>query len=155
MTTIYLAADHAGFAHKEALKQHLLEAGQTVIDCGAYHVDSTDDYPDFIAPAAEAVRDAPAAARAIIFGGSGQGEAMVANAYPNVRATVYYGGPPDIITLSREHNDANVLSIGARFVSIVDTLGVVDRWLATDFSSDERHVRRLQKRAALPPRLPI
>lgn len=152
MTTIYLATDHAGFEHKEAVKAVLTAADHEVRDCGAHHEDAQDDYPDFIAPAAAAVAAAPTQTRAIIFGGSGQGEAMVANAYPHVRATVYYGGALEIITLSREHNDANVLSIGARFVTIEETLAVVEQWLATDFSADERHVRRLKKLAALPPR---
>jgi ribose 5-phosphate isomerase B len=70
---------------------------------------------------------------------------MVANRFPNVHAVVYYGGPLDIIKLSREHNNANVLSIGARFVSIEETIKVVDLWLKTDFLNEERHIRRLNK----------
>lgn len=142
---IFLATDHAGFAHKSAVREWLVTEGYTVVDCGADRHDPDDDFPDFISRAAEAVSNAPHDARAIIFGGSGQGEAILANRYPNVRATVFYGGTDDIITLSREHNDANVLSIGARFVSIDDSKRVIWQWLHTDFSRDERHVRRLKK----------
>ena len=87
-------------------------------------------------------QDLSGSTRAIIFGGSGQGEAMVANRFPGVRATVWYGGNEDIIKLSREHNDANVLSIGARFVSEDDAKKVIDTWLSTPFSGDDRHARR-------------
>jgi len=143
--TIYLATDHAGFELKNALKAHLLEGGHTVEDCGAHAHDPLDDYPDFIALAAARVAAAPQHSRAVICGGSGQGEAMLANRYPNVRATVYYGGPMDIITLSREHNDANVLSFGSRFVSAEEAITALDTWLATEFNQDEKYIRRVKK----------
>jgi ribose 5-phosphate isomerase B len=143
--TIHLAADHAGFELKNSVKAWLESEGHTVIDHGAHAYDEYDDFPDFIKKAAQAVSMAPATARGVIFGGSGQGEAMVANRYPNVRATVYYGGNEDIITLSREHNDANVLSIGARFVDIDTTKRVIERWLGALFSNDEKYERRNQK----------
>ena len=145
MITLYLATDHAGFEHKEYLKNFLKsKEGITVIDCGAEHYDATDDYPEFISTAAREVSQDPFA-RAVIFGGSGQGEAMVANKFPNVRATVYYGHERDIIELSREHNDANILSIGARFVEPEEMTSVVERWLDLSFSGEERHVRRIEK----------
>ena len=81
----------------------------------------------------------------IIFGGSGQGEAMVANRYPNVRATVYYDGPREILELSKEHNNANILSIGARFVSKEYLNDIVEFWLNQEFSDEERHLRRIKK----------
>lgn len=142
--TIHLATDHAGFLHKEAVKEYLISVGMEVIDYGALELVESDDYPDFILPAAMAVAQ-DLESMGIIFGGSGQGEAMAANRVPGVRAAVYYGGPADILTLSREHNNANILSIGAHFVSVEEALQAVQLWLATSFSNDERHVRRLGK----------
>lgn len=142
---IYLATDHAGFEIKEVLKEHLISQGMEVVDCGAHEYDAEDDYPDFIAPAAKAVSVDPENSRAIIFGGSGQGEAIVANKFPNVRAAVFYGGPGEIVTLSREHNDANVLSFGARFVSPEEVKRLVDVWLSEEFTGAERHQRRINK----------
>ena len=142
--TIYFATDHAGFALKEVLLPYVRDVlGYEVVDCGAYEYSPEDDYPEFIKKAGEAVSKDGEGTRAIILGGSGQGEAMVANKYPHVRATVYYGGARDIITLSREHNNANVLSLGARFVSEEEAKEVVALWLKTTFSEDERHVRRI------------
>jgi ribose 5-phosphate isomerase B len=144
--TIYFATDHAGFALKNALLAYVRdELGYTVEDCGAHEENPEDDYPDFISKAAQAVSGDPHNSRAIILGGSGQGEAMCANRFSYVRATVYYGGNPEIITLSREHNDANILSLGARFLSEGEAKEVVQKWLTTDFSKEERHVRRLAK----------
>lgn len=141
---IALGTDHAGFELKEAVKAHLENHGHEVADYGAYEYDKDDDYPDFVLPACWAVTDGEAE-RAIVFGGSGQGEAIAANKVTGVRAAVWYGGDGAIIELSREHNNANVLSIGARFVSVDEALETVDRWLETDFSNDERHVRRITK----------
>lgn len=153
--TLFLASDHAGFELKERLKKALAESGYTIEDCGAYRLDPADDYPDFIKKAALAVSNDPQNNRAIILGGSGQGEAMVANRYKNVRAAVYYGpsvAPQNgamegkgekIIVLSREHNDANVLSLGARFLSTEQAVEAVKLWLATPFSGDARHARRI------------
>ncbi len=147
---IYFATDHAGFELKEKLAAFVRDTlGHEVIDCGAYSREENDDYPLFIKKAGEAVSQNPNEVRAIILGGSGQGEAMVANKYPRVRATVYYGGPREIITLSREHNDANVLSLGARFLSSDEAQEVVSVWLSTSFSHDERHVRRITEMDAL------
>jgi ribose 5-phosphate isomerase B len=147
MTTlphIHLATDHAGLDLKNAVKVWCEREGYTVTDHGAHHFDALDDFPDFIKLAAEAVSKDPTA-RAIIFGGSGQGEAMVANRYPHVRATVYYGGNEDIISLSRQHNDANILSVGARFVTAEELITVLPVWLREMSLEDEKYQRRNQK----------
>ena len=113
-------------------------------DFGAFSYDENDDYPDFVKLAAEAVSKNPSD-RAIVLGGSGQGEAMVANRYKGVRAAVLYKFDEGIIKLFREHNDANVLSLGARFLEEKDALRVVELWLNTPFSGEERHSRRIAK----------
>jgi len=143
--TIYLAADHAGFSLKEELKERLRAAGYQVEDQGAFKLTPGDDYPDFVSIAARLVAADPEGSRAIIIGGSGQGEAMVANRERGVRATVYYGGDERIITLSREHNDANVLSLGARFLNEEEAWFAVELWLKTPFGNNERHARRIKK----------
>lgn len=141
---IYLASDHAGFELKEKVKEFLKGEGYEVEDMGADTFDKDDDYPDFISKAAEAVSKNPGD-KAIVLGGSGQGEAIVANKFPLIRAAVYYGGSMDIIKLSREHNDINVLSLGARFLTEEEALGAVKLWIDTQFTGEERHVRRLKK----------
>ncbi len=141
---IYLAADHAGFQLKEKIKEFLTKEGYKVEDCGAYEMNPEDDYPDFISIAAKAVSSDPESS-GIILGGSGQGEAIVANKFNNVRAIVYYGPPEEIINLSRVHNDANVLSLGARFLNETQALEAVNTWLGTSFEGEERHVRRISK----------
>lgn len=140
---IYFAADHAGFELKEALVAYVAGLGYEVEDCGAFSLDPNDDYPAFMQKAGDAVAASPLAHKAIILGGSGQGEAIVANRIPGVRAVVYYGGNPAIVRLSREHNDANVLSLGARFLTLDEAQNAVRLWLDTDFSGDERHIRRI------------
>lgn len=150
---IFLASDHAGFTHKEALKQWLLTQSEIVaevVDCGAHLLDEQDDYVDYIAAAAREVTKEPAAHKAIIFGGSGQGEAMAANRFATIRATVYYGGPTAILSLSREHNDANVLSIGARFMSTEACIEACRLWLTSEAVVEERHIRRIKKLSQLP-----
>lgn len=141
---IHLATDHAGIELKEFIEQWLLDHSYSIVDHGAFDMDPDDDYPDFIMPAAQAVSENPTD-KAIIFGGSGQGEAILANRYAGVRAAVWYGGPEEIITLSREHNDANVLSLGARFLTEHEAQRAVELWLGTAFSNEERHVRRINK----------
>lgn len=141
---IYLATDHAGFELKEKVKEFLKKERYEVEDFGAYQLHPDDDYPDFISKAAEAVSKDPQS-KAIILGGSGQGEAIVANKFPGVRAVVYYGNNAEIIKLSREHNNANILSLGARFVSEDEALKMVKLWLETPFSKEERHLRRIEK----------
>ena len=143
--TIHVATDHAGFACKEAVKRWLEQEGYLVIDHGAYMLEAEDDFPDYVAKAAKAVAKDSEQVRGIIFGGSGQGEAMIANRFARVRTTVFYGGPLEIITLSREHNDANILSIGARFLSLDEVISAVSLWLTTKHTGEERHRRRIQK----------
>lgn len=141
---IFIGTDHAGFELKEELLPFLRAEGHDVEDLGAYSFEALDDYPDFIRPVAEAVaRDQES--RGIILGGSGQGEAMCANRVKGARAAVYYGGAVDIAVLSREHNDANILSIGARFVETDEAKEVVRVWLETPFSGAEKHARRIAK----------
>ena len=113
---IHLATDHAGLELKEKVKLYLLNLDHEVIDHGAYEYDALDDYPDFIFPCANAVSN-DTESKGIILGGSGQGEAMAANRVKGVRAAVFYNGPDEIIKLSRQHNNANILSLGARFMS--------------------------------------
>ncbi len=144
--TIYFATDHAGFELKEKVLAYVRDIlGYTVIDCGAFACTEGDDYPEFIKIAASAVSNSPHNTKAIIFGGSGQGEAIVANRFPHVRAAVYYGSELDIVRLSREHNDANILSLGARFVTIEKAEEAVALWLSTPFHEESRHVRRISQ----------
>lgn len=143
---IYLATDHAGFQLKETIKAYLEENPQhEVYDCGALTLEPGDDYPGLIARAAEKVQfdSMHDPSLAVIFGGSGTGEAIVANRYPHVRAVAYAGGPLDVVKVSREHNDTNVLSIGARFVTENEAKQAVDLFLQTPFSHDERHADRI------------
>jgi ribose 5-phosphate isomerase B len=142
---IYLGTDHAGYDLKEQIKIFLEDSFDfEVIDLGANSFDEMDDYPDFIKLVAQAVVG-DVGNLGIIFGGSGQGEAMVANREKGVRCAVYYGGSKDIIKLSRQHNDANMLSIGARFVEVNDAKESIRLWLNTEFSNDDRHKRRIKK----------
>lgn len=143
---IYLAADHAGFELKAKLLKFIEdELKLEVKDMGAHTLDAQDDYPDFISQAARAVSVEGDQSRAIVLGGSGQGEAMAANRFKGVRAAVYYGGTQDIIRLSREHNNANVLSLAARLLTEKEAMQAVKLWLETPFPAEERHVRRIKK----------
>jgi ribose 5-phosphate isomerase B len=141
-STVYLATDHAGLVLKDAVKTWLLTQAITTIDCGATIFDGEDDFPDYIVPAAKAVAAGGPAVGAIIFGGSGQGEAMVANRLSGIRATVYYGGDERIVALGREHNDANVLSLGARFLTEAAAIAMVKVWLTTPPLLDQKYHRR-------------
>ncbi len=158
---IHFAADHGGYELKEVLKSFVTELGHEVIDHGTNSTESID-YPDVITPCAEAVvRDEAAgvaetgAVFGIILGGSGQGEAMCANRTKGARAVVYYGAAKsqvdsdgktlNMIQSVREHNNANILSLGARFISVEEAKEIVTTFIETPFSGDERHVRRLGK----------
>ena len=141
---IYIGSDHAGYQLKEELKIFLNELGHTVEDFGNIRLEPEDDYPDFIKPVAEAVSRNPHA-MGVILGGSGQGEAIAANRYRHVRAAVWYGKNDKILTLSREHNNANVLAIGARFMDVEEAKRGVHLWLDTPYSHDFRHERRIAK----------
>jgi ribose 5-phosphate isomerase B len=140
---VYLASDHAGFELKQALVQYLNLLGHEAVDMGPHSLNPSDDYPDFILPLARTV--AKEGAIGVVMGGSGEGEAMAANRVAGVRAAVYYGGSLDIVKLAREHNDANVLSLGGRFLSAGDAEQALRAFLDTPFSGDERHVRRIAK----------
>lgn len=161
---IYLATDHAGLTLKEILKNFLLEKKYEIEDCGAFTFEPYDDYPDYVSKAAQKVSENPTD-KAIIFGGSGQAEMMVANKYPGVRCALFYGpvlphapvdvkgnkslDPFEIIRLTRIHNNANILSIGARFVSPEDVRHAVTNWLTTEYANEERHQRRIEKIAEI------
>ena len=163
MKKIIIGSDHAGFAIKEALKPFLEEMGYEVKDCGPFEYNPDDDYPDFISSVAKEISKHAGMEKGIILGASGQGEAMVANKFPHVRAAVYYGfgleqGKHDakkaelealtsmqIIELSRLHNDANILSLGAKFMDIDEAKAAVKLWLETPFSGEVRHKRRIDE----------
>lgn len=158
---VYLATDHAGFDLKEKVKEYLTKLDYDVEDFGASTLDKNDDYPDFIKKAGEAVSKDPENSKAIIFGSSGQGEAIVANKYKGVRAVVFYTpvipasnvdvtgrkseDPFEMIRLTREHNNANVLSLGAKILTEEDALKAVKLWLEAPFTNEERHKRRIDK----------
>ena len=140
---IHIATDHAGLELKEKVKSYLSKLDYEVVDHGAYEYEALDDYPDFIFPCADAVSDDPNS-KGIILGGSGQGEAIAANRVKGVRAAVFYNGPDEIIKLSRQHNDANILSLGARFMTDQEMYKIIKLWLSTKFESG-RHKRRIEK----------
>jgi ribose 5-phosphate isomerase B len=142
---VYIGSDHAGFIMKKDLLDFVLDKGFEVYDCGPTEYNHDDDYPDYISIAAKAVSDDPENSKGIILGFSGQGEAMVANRFPNVRCAVFYGGTKHILTLSREHNDANMLSLGSHFMTSQEAKQVVEMWLNTAFTNEERHIRRIKK----------
>ncbi len=162
---IALSTDHAGFQASKSLKAYLESLGHICHNFGPANLDNQDDYPDYIFPAAEAVSRGECEI-GIIYGGSGQGEAMVANRVVGVRCAVYYGpadakgaidadGTPaaddlEILRLSREHNDANMLSLGARFLDWDQIQTAVDVWITTEFSGEDRHVRRIKKIDRIP-----
>lgn len=135
---IAIGADHAGFHYKERLKAHVTALGHTVIDFGTGSTDPVD-YPLIIRPIAEAVADGRFE-RGIILGGSGNGEAIVANRVPGVRCTVCWS--VESARLARRHNDANILSLGERLIAEQDLLPIVTTWLTTDFEGG-RHARRI------------
>lgn len=144
-TKIFFASDHAGFELKNKLVEFVKGLGYETQDLGPQVLDPNDDYPLLMEKAALAVFGDSENAKAIILGGSGQGEAVVANRFPDVRAMVFYGGNLDIIKVGREHNDSNILSLGARFLKEDEAKKAVELWLKTPFSGDKRHIRRLEE----------
>ncbi len=149
---IFVGSDHAGFGLKESLIVFLQGMGYEVEDKGAHEYTETDDFPDFVIPVAREVSMHPNEVKGIILGGSGQGEAMCANRFKHVRATVFYGNAASvagtdvsIIKLGREHNNSNILSLGARFITEEQMKEGVREWLEAPFSEAERHVRRITK----------
>lgn len=141
---VYLASDHAGLSLKEFIQNKLSARGCIVIDLGPHELVPDDDYPDIIRPAAEHVGKEKGT-RAVIIGGSGQGEAMVANRVKGARAIVFYGGDLEIIKTAREHNDANVLSLGARLIEPEEAWQAVNKFLSVPFPGETRHERRIKK----------
>lgn len=158
---IYLATDHAGFKLKEKIYAFLKEKGYPVEDCGAHEYIPSDDYPDFISKAAKQVSEDPENSRGIILGGSGEAEMIVANKFPGVRCALFYKpaipteaaditgrkstDPYEIIRLTREHNNTNMLSLAGRFLTYEEVCTAIEKWLAEPFPAAERHVRRLEK----------
>jgi ribose 5-phosphate isomerase B len=142
---IYIASDHAGFELKSKLVNFLETEGYVIQDMGPFFFEPGDDYPDFVSLVAHEVSSGPEYSLGVVIGGSGQGEAIVANRYPKVRANVYYGGNIESIKLAREHNDANILSLGARFLSEDEAKAALKLWLGTPFSGEDRHIRRHMK----------
>lgn len=139
---IYLATDHAGFELKEKIKAFLEKGGSEVIDCGAKSFDPDDDYPDFIEKAAKAVTQ-DQRSMGIVFGKSGAGEAIVANKIKGIRSVL--GFNEENVELARLHNDANILSLGSGFVKEDEAKRLVEIFLETPFSGEERHKRRIEK----------
>lgn len=157
---IAITTDHSGFETLKELAAYLTELGHDCIDFGPTSFDADDDYPDFMFPAAHAVANGDCDV-AIIMGGSGQGEAMAANRVKGVRCAVFYGlatakaainaegamsdDPYEIVKLSRQHNNANVLSLSARFLSMDEMKQASKLWLETPVTDVERHLRRIEK----------
>lgn len=157
---IAITTDHSGFETIRELEQYLIELGHDCINFGPTMFDPDDDYPDFMFPAAQAVANGDCDV-AIIMGGSGQGEAMAANRIKGVRCAVFYGlataksainaegsmsdDPYEIIKLSRQHNNANVLSLSARFLSMDEMKKASKLWLETPVTDVKRHLRRIEK----------
>jgi ribose 5-phosphate isomerase B len=151
---VYLGSDHAGFELKAALVAWLGTAGHEAVDCGPATYVADDDYPVYVMRAAKSVADDPGSL-GIVIGGSGNGEAIASNKVPGIRAALCWSA--ETAQLAREHNNANVLSLGARQYSLDDALGLAKIFVATPFSGDPRHVRRLgeiadfEKTGELPP----
>ena len=157
---IAITTDHAGFEALKELKTYLESLGHECIDYGPTVFDAEDDYPEFMFPAARAVA-AGESERGVIMGGSGQGEAMAANRIAGVRAALFYGpvtakaavdadgtvsdDPYEMVKLSRQHNDANVLSLSGRFLTLDEMKTALKLWLETPFRGAERHARRIRK----------
>lgn len=141
---IHIATDHAGLDFSTQLQQYLRQSGHEVIDHGPVEYDAVDDYPSFCIRAAQAVvADLKAGndALGIVFGGSGNGEQIAANKVEGIRAALVWN--LSTAELAREHNDANVISIGARQHTFDEVVSFIDTFIATPFSGDERHVRRI------------
>lgn len=159
---IYLASDHAGLELKKELIEFIkkLDFRHEIEDMGPFKFDEDDDYPDFMAPLAKKIQAEPEA-HGIIIGGSGQGEAMTVNRFRGIRAAVFYGehtpiqyidmtlreskDPYEIVKLARAHNNANILSIGARFASSAESKMAIQLFIETKFTNEERHIRRISK----------
>jgi len=157
---VYLATDHAGLTIKSKVIEYLKSLNYEPEDCGAFEFNKDDDYPDLISKAAKSVSENPESF-GIIFGGSGQGEAMVANKFKNVRCALFYSeatpveaiditgnqsnDPYEMLKLTRAHNNSNMLSLGIRFLTEEQILKAVKIFLESPFPGEERHARRIEK----------
>lgn len=141
---VYLGSDHAGYEFKKAIITHLTKAGHEAIDCGAYAYDAEDDYPAFCIAAAERTVADPGSL-GIVLGGSGNGEQIAANKVKGIRAALVWSQAT--AQLAREHNNANVISIGARQHTLEEAVDFIDTFIAEPFPGDERHVRRIAQLA--------
>lgn len=154
---VYIGSDHAGFDLKTYLVEHLRAAGHDVVDVGAPKYDSDDDYPPYCVEAARRTL-ADAGSLGVVLGGSGNGEQIAANKVPGCRAALAWN--VETATLAREHNDAQVVAVGARMHTAEQAGEIVDAFLATPFSQGERHERRIAllteyERTGTPPPLPV
>ncbi|WP_062287691.1 ribose-5-phosphate isomerase [Demequina phytophila] len=138
---IHIAADHAGFELKQHLIAHFAEAGHDVVDHGAHEYDALDDYPPMCIAAAEAVAASAGADLGIVIGGSGNGEQLAANRVTGIRAALIWS--VETAKLARQHNDAQVGSLGGRMHSLEEATAIADAFIAEPFSGDERHQRRI------------
>lgn len=141
---VHIATDHAAFELKNYLVEQLGRAGHDVVDHGADTYDALDDYPTFVIPCAEAV--AEESGIGIVLGGSGNGEQIAANKVAGIRAALAYNS--ELARLAREHNDANIISLGGRMQSLEAAWEMVDVFLNTPFSGGERHQRRIDQISA-------
>jgi ribose 5-phosphate isomerase B len=137
---VYLGSDHAGYELKQQLIGWLTQAGHEPVDCGPHIYDAQDDYPPFCLRAAERTAADPGSL-GIVIGGSGNGEAIAANKVKGVRAALVWS--EETAALGREHNNANVISVGARMHTAQDATAFVEIFLSTPYSGDERHARRI------------
>jgi len=138
---VYLGSDHAGFELKTAVAEAVAAAGHDVVDCGPPSYHPGDDYPPYVMRAAAAAAANPGSI-AIVVGGSGNGEQIAANKIEGIRAALAWN--EETARLARQHNDANVLSLGARMHPVADAIAFTQAFLATPFSGEARHVRRLE-----------
>ena len=139
---VYIGADHGGYQLKEEIKNYLSEHGVETEDMGANTLDPKDDYTDFIIPVAKKVAST-LDSLGIIFGRSGNGEVIAANKINGIRAVLCLN--EKMAEKAKDHNNANILSLGADYISLEDAKKIVQKFLETPFSSEERHVRRLKK----------
>jgi ribose 5-phosphate isomerase B len=139
---IHIGSDHAGLELKNELLANLVNSGHDVTDHGPYEYDALDDYPDFCIPAAQAVAKDPTSL-GVVIGGSGNGEQISANKVKGIRAVLAWS--IETAKLGKEHNNANVVSIGGRMHTIDQCKEIIDAFIATPFSNDERHIRRINK----------
>ena len=139
---IHIGSDHAGLELKAELVKHLRENGHDVTDHGPHEYDALDDYPDFCIPAAEAVAK-DSSSLGIVLGGSGNGEQMAANKVKGIRAALAWS--IETAKLAKDHNNANVIAVGGRMHEISFVKEIIDAFIASPFSNDERHIRRIKK----------